>query len=741
MATEEVKSGSMVKGVGSAVSNALSSIAGIATIERSVNDVVANTMPEAGNAIFRSYKRNKNRTFNDLTQAAQLASEANKEEQEIKAADAIANEEMINATSSLMRTLYSSSAAQDKSYLNTATKEQVEQDMVETNAEDLRSRMYTPSAGAIERLSVQEYFPNIGRDINVGQYAGRRVGNVSIFAAPGAVIPYSLIDARKRALAETAKAKQAAIEKILEIPNAPEQFNQQFKPMAMDEIYDALARNGNDPNKFMMDKEAVKTLYKWQTIAEDFVDVNKTIDGLLDKHIGEDGKLNSWLPDEVLDFMYDFRAGTLEDMQDYLTGKKDIADKLRYVQTFADGTKMVDERVAELLKYPRQLPMNLKKGVEINEAAVEEIDQAIKEVQGGSGYDQFMTVVKKYYDIDAEGFIGSWLDYQRYPEGSAARQQILDYFEKQIPKESLVPSIEARANDDFKYYELNKKRQWEKEDKMALWEVTLKKFEDAAINKAIVDAQAAIDKETDPDKKAKLLADTYNALEAEFGNAFKVQVDKYDKGKVYGVVTVDRATQTATATIDNRRSKIYVYERRWDPKGGPDKKGAWVKGEGKYVFFDEFKNSLQSSDPNTGTIKYGKYYPQDAGGDATGNGDAAYNKEMAQIIEQSRTGNLEQAAYEHHVQAGYTSGGKRIPVRPNNIGQYKNATDQTLMVTTLTNPLITTGDVDEGGNPIRVPSKVRLRFESDLEDDIDRQTLEVISSSKQTNTSKFGANE
>lgn len=731
---------------GSSISGVLSSVNNIVSKEKLKNEFIKDAATASGQGIFNAFKKKKDRTFDDLMRAKELAGEADLEERKMKSEQAAQNEWNANALSNLAKTIYDISSNQN-SFLSTANKEEVEKEVRDQNKEEINSMLHSPAVGALEKLSIQDYFPTIQDDIAVGTYSGRRLGSVTLFAAPGYVTPVGMLDARRRALAETVKNKQKALDNLMSIPDAPEQFNQEYKIRANEAIQSIAAKHNYDVNAIMRDKDAMNEIYRWQTNAEAFVNVDEQIDALIAGHIDKDGNISYHIPLGALKWMEDFRAGKLENLDDYLTGKKKVSEELLKVKSFADGTRMVDRNMASILDNPRELPLNLKKGVQIDQAAINEIEQARKEIKGGAGYDAYLSVIKKYYDVDVKGMVNSWMTDVGYEADAEARQWVEEYALSRIPRESLEQAIHYQSNDDYKYYELGKKRQWEKEDKMAFWEMTLKSFEDAAVSKAIEGAQAAIDAETDPDKKAKLLADTYNALEEQFGPGFKVQVDKYDKGKVFGIVTVDRATQTSTAAIDNRRSKIYVIERSWNKSlnGG---KGGWENKGGKFVFLEDFRGATTISDDGQGgkTIKYGKYFPQDADATKEGwktNGNDAYNADMIATLESAKKGNTEMAAYEHHVQAGWTQGGNRYTVRPNNIAQYKNSKDQTLLVTTLGNPVIETTGEDAEGNPIqeRRPSMVKLRWESDLENTADRQTLEVVSSSKQQNRSGFSGNE
>ncbi len=736
---QSAESESKMSGVGgTALSGLMSELSDFASKEQLKNQYVRDASTVSGQAVFNSFKRKKDRTFQDLLTAQKLSKSASEEERAIKSNQQVESNININALSNIARNLYNISKG-GTSFLGTTTKNDIEDEVEKQNKEEIDRKLNSPAVAAIDRLGIQDYFPTIQDDIAVGTYSGRRLGSVTLFAAPGFVVPTGMIEARKRALVETAKNKQKALDSILEIPDAPEQLNREYKQKATEAIYAIAAKHNYDPNAIMRDKDAMAQIYRWQTTAEELVNVDTQIDELIANHIDKDGNISYHIPKDALEFMYGFRAGRFEDMDDYLSGKKNISEKLLKIKTLADGTRMVDRNMASILANPRELPINLKTGVQIDEAALNEIEAARKKISGGVGYDSYLEVIKKYYDINVDQMVDSWMTKVGYDPDDEARKWVKEYAQSRIPAESLTQEITNQNNQNFEYYKLRKQREWEKEDKMAFWEMTLKKFEDGAVNKAISDAQAAIDAETDPNKKATLLANAYNYLEEQYGAAFKVQKDQNDPGNVYGVISVDRNTQLSEAVVSNNRLKLYVKNRTWDRN-----KNKWVEtGDGEWVFFDDFKRETKVIKDQSGKptgVSYGKYFPVVAGSDASGNGNPAFNLDVAETIEFSQKGNLNMSAYEHHVQAGWVEGGNRYKVRTNNVRKYKDAKEQTLFVQTLANPIIETGTDDEG-NPIIKESQLRLRWESDLEETSDRQTLEVISSSKQQNKSGFSGRE
>lgn len=717
------------------------------------NVVVANTLPNSGNEVLDAAAKDENTSFQGLIEAKNLAEETDKEEQKIKAETAQENIDVSNAISETAKNLYSASQGSLAGYETTATKEQVQKDVATSTAKDIYSSIELPTGLALEKLGVQDYFPTIGDNIITGSFSGRRLGSVTMFGAGGTVIPFGLMDARKKALVDAAQKKQAAMQKLQELPNTSEQFNTAFKQYAHGRISALSLKYNYDPVAFMRDPEAMGELYRLQTAAEAIINVDKQFDDIIKNRIGADGKPNVYIPEELLQEMYDFQAGKLDNAEDYFSGKKNVSELLKNAKTYASGTRMVDARIAELLKYPTELPVNLKKGVKIDEAALKEIADARKQVKGGSGYDSYLSVIQKFYDIDVDGIVDPWMNEAGYPPDDPARQWVKDYFRAQIPPDTITAKFDYQANKDYDYWKARGDWAREDEEKMAYWETVNQKSIDQnlkdritqsngkieSINKQIyaVRANGSLTAEEKRTKivelrrqKGGVLADAYNEYSAVFGAGMKVEVDPNDGRIVYGKVKVNRETQKSTALVGNGKLSIYVAD---EVVAGGNRQYK----DGKSSSLEEFKKHVRF-DKNGNAIFDKGWVPVSRGSGAAA---TAFDKELKQILDNSAGGALNMSASEHSVTAGYTSKGNKYKVNTDNIDAYANSKDQTMIVNTSANPIIQTDQKDAKGQPIYAPSRVRLSFETDLNNFADRQVIEEMSSPVQTNESKFMGNE
>lgn len=133
----------------------------------------------------------------------------------------------------------------------------------------------------VEKLGVQDYYPNIGRDIAVGTFSGSRIGSQTIYSGAGAALPMGLYDARKRALKEAATEKKKQLDKFFDVIETAPQYTKAVNESYNDWLNNSLAEHGYDADKFLSDpnmrKEYTKRLTNakdityWATWADDYL--------------------------------------------------------------------------------------------------------------------------------------------------------------------------------------------------------------------------------------------------------------------------------------------------------------------------------------------------------------------------------------------------------------------------------------------------------------------------------------
>jgi len=329
-------------------------------------------------------------------------------------------------------------------YSAITNKEQVQKDITQ-QYKDIDASI--PQA-VVEKLSVQDYYPEVGRDIAVGTFTGSRIGSQTIYSGAGGLLPMGLYDERKRSLVKAAKEKQAEIDKILSIPDTTPQLKESFSKYAYSTLYDDLARNNFNPASFFRDKEAMQNKYRMESVAKNLTYATERAKSMLDSSIGKDGKPGTYIPEDLKKEMRDFLSGAVDNAEDYYSGKKNISDFTNKMKTYSNGTVWIDERRDEWVKNPTEAPISLKTGKQLTDANIAEINGAIAAIDDKSpDSDSYISVLKKYYDIDP-AVVDRWADNEGYAKDDPARENLKDYMRYQIPAASFVSTVKTMANQN-----------------------------------------------------------------------------------------------------------------------------------------------------------------------------------------------------------------------------------------------------------------------------------------------------
>lgn len=360
------------------------------------------------------------------------------------------------------------------SFDQTATKDQVMNDIAGMY---IKGQENVPYA-VVEKLGVQDYYPNVGRDIAVGTFSGSRIGSQTIYSGAGALLPMGLYDARKRALKDAAKSKQAELDKILTVPDTTPQLKEAFSAYALKKKYEDLARNNFDPALYSRDLEARKNDIVLEATAKNLTYATQMAQKQLDATMPKDGKPGNYMPEEQKKILRELLTGTMEDPDAFFSGKKNVNDYHRNVKQYSDGTVWVDGMVKQWTEHPVEVPVNLKTGVALTEENVAEINAAtnqyLKSVQDGSAdTDSYMTMIKKYYDID-DKVVDNWANAQGYDKNDPMRATLKDYLKNQVPAASFVQSVKTNANQNVARARLALDREkfaFEKEQQESFWGV------------------------------------------------------------------------------------------------------------------------------------------------------------------------------------------------------------------------------------------------------------------------------
>lgn len=332
---------------------------------------------------------------------------------------------------------------------------------------------------AIERLGVQDYFPTIGANTAVGSYSRKTLGSGNIYVAGGGVLPFGVLDARKRAMEKYAAEQKAIVDKIKDLnTDTADQYEQHFGDYVMDGLNGYIEAAGGDLSRLNNPSDPLAQEYN--RFAKNVEGVRKEIsdtDARV-KQILEDQKAGRYVAPETLQFALEYSKGKWDFIDDFLTGKKKVSDYNSRLQSYDNITTFANESVERLSKVgPEERPLNLKEGIDPEKQAAE-IQQAII-YKPGSSVDAWYTGVSKYFDTDKiKTYVDAAFDQNNFYKGL---EGMTDEQRRKITEEgkaSLASQIisqlssqvsvkqELRDNDNLERAELELKRkrfEWEKD--------------------------------------------------------------------------------------------------------------------------------------------------------------------------------------------------------------------------------------------------------------------------------------
>jgi hypothetical protein len=195
-------------------------------------------------------------SLEELDEVEILAKKAKEEEEK----------EKINAQSNLLYNIGNEQGGSPSYIGDQGTKDDIDKKIID----DASNQMgYVPSA-VIEKLGVQDYYPQVGRDIAVGTFTGSRIGSQTIYSGAGALLPMGLYDARKRALAQAAKDKQAAVDKYFDLIETAPQYQEKFNVSIMDWMNDNLYnKHKGNSDAFLKDPEVRREYARRKGLAKE----------------------------------------------------------------------------------------------------------------------------------------------------------------------------------------------------------------------------------------------------------------------------------------------------------------------------------------------------------------------------------------------------------------------------------------------------------------------------------------
>jgi hypothetical protein len=403
-----------------------------------LQNVLNDRATDASNEILDKGTKNAE-SLEELDEVENLANQAKQEEEKEKTN--IQNQiytgpaaGLINATA-LARSEYLKNIGQQQggspSYIgDQGNKDDIDKKIID----DASNQMgYVPSA-VIEKLGVQDYYPQVGRDIAVGTFTGSRIGSQTIYSGAGALLPMGLYDARKRALAQAAKDKQAAVDKYFDLIETAPQYQEKFNVSTMDWMNDNLYnKHKGNSDAFLKDPEVRREYARRKGLAKELTHYSTWSESLL-KDAADEKK---YVTKEMIDVAGQIKSALVNNADDVVSGKIDLGPLFAKAKVYQNIIPQIDEVTKQVLAAERmgKSPINLKTGGEYDkESFKKEAADFINKVNVGDiDHVGFITGFKKYFTGDYEQIIDGLIESGKYSEEQ--REAALDYFAGQLQEQ------------------------------------------------------------------------------------------------------------------------------------------------------------------------------------------------------------------------------------------------------------------------------------------------------------------
>lgn len=290
----------------------------------------------------------------------------------------------------------------------------------------------------VEKLGVQDYYPNIGRDIAVGTFSGSRIGSQTIYSGAGAALPMGLYDARKRALRDAAAEKKKQLDKFFDVIETAPQYTKAVNESYNNWLNDSLAQHGYDADKFLSDPNMRKEYTKRLTNAKDITYWATWADN----YLKESEKKENYGSAEGVKVAGEIKMALIDHMDEIASGEKSLKDfiDIDKAKMYQNIIPQMDTIIKEVLDPNRmgESPINMRTGDAEGRLDPEEFKQqrdqfVVKMKSGTLGKDEYLSGFKKFFTGDYEKIVDGLIESGKFSEEQ--KDAALDYFAGQMQEQ------------------------------------------------------------------------------------------------------------------------------------------------------------------------------------------------------------------------------------------------------------------------------------------------------------------
>jgi hypothetical protein len=307
----------------------------------------------------------------------------------------------------------------------------------------------------IEKLGIQDYYPEIGRDIAVGNFSGSYAGSRTIYSGAGGLLPLGLYDARKRAIATEIKRKEALMDQLKDMPDIAKQYKPAFAQDFYEGLQDYVSAYRDNPDGLASDPGFLKWMANKKSVAENFTKTDAYLKDLESKLVDpKTGEPAAWVPTGMLKIINNVKTGMVPGkIDDYFSGKKNIAKVLDTVRALPDALNQADDIIKTLIeKGGVETAINLKTGKDFTEDDIKELNSLVQQINSPSpDYEMFSELKRKFFEFDYDKMAEEWVKMHMQDQPKSVQDEVqksmASYIESQMPQDAIISTITRQTND------------------------------------------------------------------------------------------------------------------------------------------------------------------------------------------------------------------------------------------------------------------------------------------------------
>ena len=289
----------------------------------------------------------------------------------------------------------------------------------------------------VQKLGVQDYFPQVGENIAVGTFTGSRIGSQTIYSGAGGLAPMSLYDAKRRAMKAGLKSSTKSVENFMKFMQLPPVYNEDYINIATEAYNDIMSDSD------LSSEERREKLNKLNNSGAQLMGAWNTVQNLQSRLLNtkNEEKESLYMPPAMKKKMYSIIENSMdpEYLKRAITGDVNLAKDASELSLFSDMIYVATESAKDFTGFKK------KEGAEqfIDELTAAEKLELQQWEPGSGGTLATKPLIKKYVEFFAKDIDGVFNAIFKDEDGNIRDNFSEDQEEqaKKIFTEMLAPSF------------------------------------------------------------------------------------------------------------------------------------------------------------------------------------------------------------------------------------------------------------------------------------------------------------